>query len=117
LSHDSFILVVTASPSLGEGPSKEELAKQAQNPVASLISVPFQNNTNFGIGPNDETQNVMNIQPVWPFGITDNWNLITRTIVPLISQPDFYTGGQGREFGLGDTTFSAFFHLHLAVLH
>ena len=51
----------------------------------------------------------MNIQPVWPFRIGDNWNLITRTIVPVISQPDFYTGGQGREFGLGDTTFSAFF--------
>ena len=51
----------------------------------------------------------MNIQPVIPFNMTDNWNLITRTIFPVISQPEFYTGGQDREFGLGDTTFSAFF--------
>jgi hypothetical protein len=51
----------------------------------------------------------MNIQPVLPFSISDNWNLITRTIFPVISQPDFYTGGQGRKFGLGNTTFSAFF--------
>jgi hypothetical protein len=51
----------------------------------------------------------MNIQPVLPFAISDNWNLITRTIMPVISQPDFYTGGQGRVNGLGDTTFTAFF--------
>ncbi len=104
-----LILLFTAGTSLGQEDSHEDLAKQAQNPIASLISLPFQNNTNFGIGPNDETQNVMNIQPVWPFSINDNWNLITRTIVPFISQPDFYTGGQGREFGLGDISFSAFF--------
>jgi hypothetical protein len=90
-------------------PDAEALAKQAQNPIASLISVPFQDNINFGIGPDDETQNVLNIQPVIPFAISENWNLITRTIVPVISQPDFYTGGEGRTFGLGDTTFSAFF--------
>ena len=104
-----LILLFTAGTSLGQEDSHEDLAKQSQNPVASLISVPIQNNTNFGIGPDDETQNVTNIQPVWPFSITDNVNLITRTIVPLISQPDFYTGGQGREFGLGDISFSAFF--------
>jgi hypothetical protein len=102
-------LLFTTGSSLAEETSHEELAKQSQNPVASLISVPFQNNTNFGIGPDDETQNVLNIQPVWPFSISDDWNLITRTIVPVISQPDFYTGGTGREFGVGDTTFSGFF--------
>ena len=91
-----LFLLLTTGTSLGEEQSQEDLAKQSQNPIASLISVPIQNNTNFGIGPNDETQNVTNIQPVWPFSITDNVNLITRTIVPLISQPDFYTGGQGR---------------------
>ena len=86
------------------------LAKAAQNPVADMISLPFQHNTNFGIGPdNDEVQNVLNIQPVIPFTINDNWNLITRTIVPIISQPDFFTGGDGRITGLGDITFSAFF--------
>ncbi len=104
-------LLFTVGTSLAQeqGLSQEELAKQSQNPVASLISVPFQNNINFGIGPDDETQNVLNIQPVCPFAISDNWNLITRTIVPVISQPDFYTGGQGRINGIGNTTFTAFF--------
>ena len=104
-----LFLFFIAGTSLGQEVSTEELAKLAQNPIASLISLPFQNNTNFGIGPDDETQNILNIQPVWPFAISDNWNLITRTIVPVMSQPDFYTGGQGRINGIGNTTFSAFF--------
>ena len=85
----------------------EELAKAAQNPVANMISLPFQNNTNTGIGSNDETQNIMNIQPVWPVTLNDEWNLITRTIVPIVSQPDIFTG-EGRVNGIGDTTFTAF---------
>ncbi len=85
----------------------EELAKAAQNPVANLISLPFQNNTNFGYGPRDKTQNSLNIQPVWPFEITENWNLITRTIVPIVSQPGL-SSGQDRETGLGDITFTGF---------
>jgi len=107
-----FFLIVLLAPGtgLGQDQSESDLAKQAQNPIANMISLPFQNNTNFGIGPdNDEVQNVLNIQPVIPFSINDNWNLITRTIVPIISQPDFYTGGDGRITGLGDITFSAFF--------
>ena len=85
----------------------EDLARAAQNPVASLISLPFQNNTNFDVGPQEKTQNIMNIQPVWPFEMNEDWNLITRTIVPVISQPAF-TPAQDREFGLGDTVFTAF---------
>ena len=91
----------------GEDP-QEELAKAAQNPVADLISLPFQNNTNFNFGPENKTQNILNIQPVWPFSLTDEWNLITRTIVPVISQPALFRGDD-RENGLGDTTFTAFF--------
>lgn len=86
----------------------EELAKAAQNPIASLISLPFQNNTNFNFGPQEKTQNILNIQPVLPFELTDKWNLITRTILPLISQPETAPGTE-RTFGLGDTTFTAFF--------
>ena len=86
-----------------------DLAKQAQNPVANLISLPLQNNTNFGIGPDNETQNILNIQPVWPFEITENLNFITRTIIPVVSQPDILTSGEGRINGLGDTTFTGFF--------
>jgi hypothetical protein len=63
------------------------LRKAAQNPVASLISVPVQNNLNFGIGPDDRTQNVLNIQPVIPVRVSENWNLITRFITPIVYQP------------------------------
>ena len=87
---------------------KAELARASQNPVASLISLPFQNNTNFGYGPGDDTQNVLNIQPVIPFDLSGNWNLITRTIAPVIYQPEVEEG-QGDEFGLGDINFTAFF--------
>jgi len=94
--------------SADEAASTAELAKASQNPVADLISLPLQNNTNFGIGPDDKTQNILNIQPVWPFSLNDNWNLITRTIFPVISQPGLLPQ-QDRTNGLGDTTFTAFF--------
>jgi hypothetical protein len=87
--------------------SNEDLAKAAQNPIANMISLPFQNNINSGIGPDDETQNILNIQPVWPISLNEDWNLITRTILPVVSQPDILTG-EGRINGLGDTTFTAF---------
>jgi len=87
--------------------STEELAKAAQNPVASMISLPFQNDTNFNFGPEEKTQNVLNIQPVWPISLNEKWNVITRTIVPIISQPEFTPSGD-RTNGLGDTTFTAF---------
>jgi hypothetical protein len=83
------------------------LAKAVQNPVANLISVPFQNNVNFNVGPNNDTQNVLNIQPVIPFRVSPAWNVITRTILPVISQPDFGSGGS-RTDGLGDIQLSTF---------
>ena len=100
-------LLCCASVHAQDAPDTEALAKAAQNPVASLISLPFQNNTDFGIGPDDKTRNTLNIQPVWPFEVSDNWNLITRTIVPVISQPGL-SPGQDRTTGIGDTTFTAF---------
>jgi len=90
-----------------EAKSKKDLAKAAQNPIAKMISLPFQNNTNFNYGPEKETQNILNIQPVIPFSITKDWNLVTRTIIPVLSQPGF-TPGQGRTNGIGDTSFTAF---------
>jgi hypothetical protein len=87
--------------------SAEELAKLAQNPVGNLISVPFQNNTNLNVGPEKGTQNILNIQPVYPIELNKDWNLITRTIVPLIWQPGL-APGQGTEFGLGDIQLSGF---------
>jgi hypothetical protein len=80
---------------------ESELAKQTQNPVSDLISVPFQNNFNFGAGSNDKMIYVLNIQPVVPFHLTDNWNLITRTIMPVINQPSLFPGMDSAT-GLGD---------------
>ncbi|MCK5710268.1 MAG: neuromedin U [Deltaproteobacteria bacterium] len=85
-----------------------DLAKQAQNPIANLISVPFQNNINFGLGPHDRTQNLLLIQPVIPIRLTDGLNLITRTIAPVLYQPDVESNSGG-EFGLGDINESLFF--------
>lgn len=87
--------------------SAEELAKLAQNPVGNLISVPFQNNTNFNVGPLDGTQNILNIQPVIPISINSEWNIITRTIIPIISMPAFSPSTE-RVNGLGDIQFTAF---------
>jgi hypothetical protein len=85
----------------------EALAKAAQNPVADMISIPFQDNIGLGYGPgNKGTQNVLNIQPVIPLHVTEDWNVITRTILPVVSQPSF-TGGSGTT-GLGDLTLTAF---------
>jgi hypothetical protein len=83
------------------GDDTEDLARKVQNPVASLISVPFQNNFNFGVGPNDDLQYNLNIQPVLPFNVNSDWNLISRTILPLIYQP-ILAPGVGDVFGLGD---------------
>jgi hypothetical protein len=87
--------------------SAEELAKLAQNPVGKLISLPFQNNTNLNFGPEEGTQNVLNIQPVIPISVNQDWNVITRTIVPVISMPPLFPGDD-RTNGLGDTVFTAF---------
>ena len=65
----------------------DALRNAAQNPVASLISVPLQENFNFGVGPADRTQNVLNIQPVIPLSLSQNWNLIVRWIAPIVYQP------------------------------
>ncbi len=67
--------------------STEALQKATQNPVASLISVPIQNNNNFGMNPGYRTQDVLNIQPVIPIGISKDWNLLVRWIMPIVWQP------------------------------
>ncbi|MBX3645159.1 MAG: transporter [Rubrivivax sp.] len=86
--------------------SPEELARIAQNPVGAMVSLPLQNNTNFNVGPRSGTQNILNIQPVVPFTLDADWNLITRTILPVVWQPGL-TPDQGSSFGLGDLQFAA----------
>lgn len=85
-----------------------DLAKKLANPVADLISVPIQSNYDFGIGPGDGTKWTTNIQPVIPFGINDDWNVISRTILPVIDQEGIAPGGVNDAFGLGDTVQSFF---------
>lgn len=102
-----FITILVTSHSYVYAQSDAELAQAAQNPIANMISLPLQNNINTGIGPDDETQNILNLQPVWPATLNDDWIVITRTIIPIISQPDVLTN-KGRVNGLGDTTFSAY---------
>lgn len=87
--------------------SQADLAKQSQNPIANLISVPFQNSTNFGVGEFDRTSNIMNIQPVIPTSISEDWLLINRTIIPVAYQPEL-APNVGNVFGLGDITYQGF---------
>lgn len=91
----------------GENTS-DELRSASQNPMADLISIPIQNNTNFDYGPLDKTQNVMNIQPVVPVNLNEDWMMITRTILPVIHQPGFYNGQDSKD-GIGDLNMSLFF--------
>jgi hypothetical protein len=86
--------------------SAEELAKKLSNPVASLISVPFQNNMDVGIGPYNGSKNTLNFQPVIPINMTAKYNLITRFIIPVVSQHDI-TGEGTNQSGLSDAVVSA----------
>ena len=94
----------------GADSATESLQKATQNPVASLISVPVQNNSNFGVNPGYRTQDVLNIQPVIPIGISKDWNLIVRWITPVIWQPLPNQPGTPETgvYGLGDMTPSFF---------
>jgi hypothetical protein len=85
-----------------------DLAKKLSNPVAALISVPFQNNIDHGIGALKGSRYTLNLQPVIPMSISKNYNLISRVIVPIVSQYNI-TGYGNHESGLSDIVASAFF--------
>ncbi len=109
-----------------------ELAKKSQNPISSMISLPFENNANFNSGPDNKVMNVLNVKPVYPVKLSSDWNLINRAIVPIISQPGADASPTGpkivhdtpyqhlvipghdgtstdRKNGIGDTTYQGFF--------
>ena len=90
----------------GAPANEEDLRKASQNPIADLVSVPFQSNTNFNAGPFNRTQEVFNIQPVVPMHLNENWNVISRTIIPLVSQPS--PSFDSNTNGIGDITQSLF---------
>ena len=105
--HAATTAPVAAPAASSEANTDEELAKKLANPVASLISVPFQANFDNGIGPDSRgSKFTLNIQPVIPFSISKDWNVISRTILPVIYQSK--VSGNGSQAGLGDTLQSLF---------
>ncbi len=99
------------APTQGGAPapgSADDLALQLANPVASLISVPLQNNIDYGIGANDTYRYTLNVQPVIPFSVSADWNVITRTIMPIVSAGSPAPGVDGAT-GFGDIVQSFFF--------
>lgn len=99
----AFLSVLPA----GAQEDADRLAEQLSNPVASLISVPFQWNTDFGYGEDEGTRTTLNIQPVLPFSLNAEWNLIARVILPVVYQDDLVPDTD--QLGLGDTTPTLFF--------
>jgi hypothetical protein len=98
-----------AAPAAKPAEDDADLAKKLANPVASLISVPLQSNVDFNIGPDDDGWRYqLNVQPVVPISLGEDWNLIARPILPIIYQDDIFPGA-GDQFGLGDTTVELFF--------
>jgi hypothetical protein len=90
------------------GNEAEALAKKLNNPVSDLVSVPFQFNWAQPVGPDDQTRFILNVQPVMPFSISKDWNLIARVIMPFVGQPPLSPGGDAAT-GLGDVLASFFF--------
>lgn len=86
----------------------EELAKKLSNPISDLVSVPFQFNWYQDVGPLELSTFILNVQPVIPLKLNDDWNLILRIIVPFIGQPPLFDGDVSA-FGVGDMTTSFFF--------
>lgn len=113
MSHKSAVRTAALAAALlamGAPANAEEVefAKQLANPIAALVSVPFQFNYDSGYGDANGYKSYVNIQPVIPFSLNPDWNVISRTIVPLVSQHNI-AGESGNQSGLGDITQSFFF--------
>ena len=107
----AVIAIVTPQPTYAQQPAGEgdgqELAKKLSNPVSDLVSVPFQFNWEQNVGPEEQTRFILNVQPVMPFAVNQDWNLIARVIAPLVSQPALAAGGTST-FGVSDILTSFF---------
>jgi len=111
-----MLLAAVAPAAAEEAAGSGDLQEAAQNPIADLISVPFQNNFNFGAGENEKMVYVLNVQPVYPATLTEDWNLIVRPIVPIINQPQLFDlPGQHSAFGLGDINLQLYFTPSTAI--
>ncbi len=105
----AFAVAATVLCPSARAEDASDLAQDLTNPVADLLTIPIQMNYDQNIGPAEDGWKLQtNIQPVYPFNLNDDWNLITRTIVPVVSQRDLFPGA-GSQFGLGDINLSAFF--------
>jgi hypothetical protein len=106
----AFVLALLTTPvwAQNDGPGAGDLAKKLSNPVSDLISVPFQSNYDWNIGPEKGGRYLLNIQPVIPIKLNDDLSLVVRTILPIINQEEA-VAGTGSHFGLGDTVQSFFF--------
>jgi hypothetical protein len=115
LTRNSIALTIVAATCVSfsahaqDAPDADSLAKALSNPVAALISVPFQLNYDDGYGPGGYGERwTLNVQPVIPIELNEDWNVISRTILPLIAQEDVFAGDR-RQSGLGDVVQSVFF--------
>jgi hypothetical protein len=100
--------LIASTAQAGEA-NEASLALQLSNPVAALISVPLQLNYDQDIGPADDGDRwLLNVQPVIPFDLNDDWNLISRTILPVVRQSDIFPGADTQS-GIGDVVQSIFF--------
>ena len=101
------IITVSASVTRAAAQDTSEVAKQAQNPIARLISVPLENDFNPRTGTSKDESYVLQFKPVVPISVSKEWNMITRTIVPIAQLPDLAPGVDGAS-GLGDISVSVF---------
>jgi hypothetical protein len=105
----ALLALIATAPAWADAADDADLAQELTNPIADLMTVPIQMNFDRDIGPGDDgTKITTNVQPVIPFDISEDWNLITRTIMPVIHQDDVFPG-EGSQFGLGDINLSLFF--------